>query len=170
MDDIYTAAAKHNDLRQMLLLEYPELAEDGEALTDTLEGCSTFAEAVAAIVMSLDEDEALAEAAKQKVDVLKARAERFKARADRKRQALAEAMNRAAESKVTLPECTISLTRTQPKVIVTDEAALPKEYVVTRPAPPKPNLKAIGEALKGGQDVPGAVLSNPSLTVQIRRS
>ena len=45
-----------------------------------------------------------------------------------------------------------------PRVIVTDESALPAEYL--EQPPPRPNLTAIRAALRAGTDVPGAVLSN----------
>jgi len=45
-----------------------------------------------------------------------------------------------------------------PRVIVTDESALPAEYL--EQPPPRPNLTAIRVALRAGTDVPGAVLSN----------
>jgi len=45
-----------------------------------------------------------------------------------------------------------------PRVIVTDESALPAEYL--EQPPPRPNLTAIRAAIRAGTNVPGAVLSN----------
>jgi hypothetical protein len=45
-----------------------------------------------------------------------------------------------------------------PRVIVTDESALPPEYLIT--PPPRPDLAAIRSSIRAGRDVPGAVLSN----------
>jgi len=52
-------------------------------------------------------------------------------------------------------------------VIVTDERAIPDEYM--RCPPPQPDKAAIAKALKAGEQIPGAVLRNaePSLTIRI---
>jgi hypothetical protein len=62
---------------------------------------------------------------------------------------------------------TVSIGRGSPKVIITDEAALPPDCVETVV---KPSKKAIAAALKEGRDVPGACLSNlmPHLIVSRR--
>ena len=58
----------------------------------------------------------------------------------------------------------VSLAQSQPKVIITDEAAIPGELMrVTR----EPNKKAIGERLKAGEAIPGACLSNAEPYVRI---
>jgi hypothetical protein len=51
-------------------------------------------------------------------------------------------------------------------VVITDEHAIPQAF--WRPQPPKLDRKAIGEALKAGQAVPGAQLSNGGTTLAIK--
>ena len=53
---------------------------------------------------------------------------------------------------------TVSL-RTSPKrALVTDETAIPLRFM--HQPPPRPDLTAIAAALRTGQDIPGAVLTN----------
>jgi hypothetical protein len=165
------AAARNNAiLREELLRAYPGLIEDDQALSDTLEGISDFSDAVAAVVRSMDDDEMMIVGIKDRQSDLTARQQRHEARIASKRAALTLAMERAGEKKITAPDFTLSLTAVAPKVIVTDEGALPKDYLVQpEPPPPRPDKKLIKQALADGFEVPGATLSNGSTTITIRK-
>lgn len=52
------------------------------------------------------------------------------------------------------------------RVTVTDPAALPPRFLTT--PEPKPDTQAIGNALRAGEAVPGAVLGNPVPTLFVR--
>jgi hypothetical protein len=65
-----------------------------------------------------------------------------------------------------LPTHTLTIKATPPKAVITDEAALPSKFFV--PQDPKLSLKAVSEALKSNEHVPGATLSNGGSTLQIR--
>jgi len=52
------------------------------------------------------------------------------------------------------------------RVVVTDAAAIPAEYL--HQPPPRPDTAAIGNALRGGASVPGAALTNGSPHLFIR--
>ncbi len=60
---------------------------------------------------------------------------------------------------------TISTAETR-RVHITDEAAIPPEFM--RQPPPKPDTEVIRRKLAAGQSVPGAMLSNASPTLTIR--
>ena len=50
--------------------------------------------------------------------------------------------------------------------MVTDEAAVPEPF--WRPQPPKLDRRALAEALKTGQSIPGATLSNGGTTLSLK--
>jgi len=81
---------------------------------------------------------------------------------ERAREALAttlrDVMADTGLTSVRVPGGTWYLREPTPRVIVTDESALPLEYLVQ--PPPRPDVAAIRAALRAGRDVPGAVLSN----------
>jgi hypothetical protein len=170
MTNLDAAARSNAILREELLRAYPGLVEDDQALSDTLEGISDFADAVAAVVRSMDDDEMMAVGIGCRCEELKARQQRYEARFASKRVALALAMERAGEKKIVAPDFTLSLTPTPQKAIITDEAILPADYLA-RPDPPapRPDKRLILQALKDGYEVPGATLSNGGQTVTLRK-
>jgi len=54
------------------------------------------------------------------------------------------------------------------KLIVTDESQIPTRFF--KPQPPKLDRKELLDALKIGETVPGADMSNGGTTIQIRRA
>lgn len=62
---------------------------------------------------------------------------------------------------------TASIRAGSASVIVTDESAIPAEYM--RQPPPAPDKAALARALKNGAQIPGAVLRNgePGLTIRV---
>lgn len=62
---------------------------------------------------------------------------------------------------------TASIRAGSASVIVTDESAIPTEYM--RQPPPAPDKAALARALKNGAQIPGAVLRNgePGLTIRV---
>jgi Siphovirus Gp157 len=168
--NVMSALSHHLFLREQLLTQCPELAEDETALADTLEGISDLDQALATVARSIEHDEAMVEGCAKRMDELATRSARFSHRIETKRRLIAETMERANVQKVTLPDMTLSLGRTAPKVIITDETQLPTFVLTVPPVPePKPNKKAIAELLKTGTAVPGAELSNGGITVIVRR-
>jgi hypothetical protein len=93
-------------------------------------------------------------------------AQAAEAAAKRARLALRDALEGTAGS-VRAGIHTASVRAGFASVIVTDEGAIPAEYM--RQPPPQPDKAAIAKALKAGEQIPGAVLRNgePSLTIRI---
>jgi hypothetical protein len=67
---------------------------------------------------------------------------------------------------VETPAGTITRKSVPPSVLIVDEAAIPADY--WKPSDPKLDKKAVGEALKAGREVPGAMMSNGGETLQVR--
>ena len=133
--------------------------DDEDLALDAIEGETGFLEAVAAVLLSIDEDAVLLAGIKARKEELTERERRIKAGVERKRAMIERAMTIAETPKLTLPIATLSLARRPPGLAVIDEAMIPATFWRT-PAPPPPELdrtalterlreraKAVAEAL-----------------------
>jgi len=148
-----------------LLEVYPQLSEDEELLKDTLEGNTSFNEVMDRLVTELKDQETLAEATSLRIGKLRERQTRLVHRAQFYRALMHRLMERAGIKSVALPEAKISVVNAPDKVIITDESAIPDALMrITK----EPNKAAIKAALKNGEYVSGATLSNGGTTIQVR--
>jgi hypothetical protein len=152
------------ELRRRLLELHPDL--DDETLSDTLEGATDFREALAALVRSALDDECLCAALKARLEDMKARLARLQARSTSKRVVVAENMQAAAIDRLQEADFTASLRRRPPSVELVEPDELPLDFLI--PQPPKPDKRAILEALSRGVLVPGAVLAEPKTSLAVR--
>ncbi len=156
--------SRFTELRRRLLELHPDL--DEATLNDTLEGATNFREALAALIRSALDDESLAKALKDRLDAMRARLSRLEARASSKRQVAVENMEAADLRKLTEPDFTASIRIGPPSVAILDEDELPIDFLL--PQPPKPDRRAILEAMTRGALVPGAVLAQPKVSLSVR--
>ena len=131
---------------------------DEKTAAIAIEGETNLLEAIDAAVKMLVDDVAAMKGLNEMIDGLKARKDRIEARIGHYRTALAAAMEQAGKKKVEHPAVTLSLRATGASVIVTDEALIPAKFFIA--SDPKLSKKALGEALKAKETVPGATLSN----------
>lgn len=169
MTDFYSASllAEYQRVRESLLASFPELAEDEDALADTLDGETALLDAIARLIREARVDAATAKAMGEITDQMNDRRTRIDDRADKRRAAALALMQAAGVAKVERPDFTASIGAGRPKVTITDETLLPDRFIrITRAA----NKSAVGDALKAGTEVPGALLGNaePTLTVRTR--
>ena len=75
-------------------------------------------------------------------------------------------MEAADIRKLTEPDFTASTRVGPPSVVIDNEHELPIDYLL--PQPPKPDKRAILEALTRGALVPGAALAQPKLSLLVR--
>jgi hypothetical protein len=155
----------HESLRAELLQRWPALAEDQETLEDSLEGISSLPEAIAAVIRSALFDEEYCDAIAERIDKLQARKRRLKERADRKRALALHYCQEGRLQRIPAPDFTASLGMTKGRVIITDDRALSDKWVRIKREPDKTK---IGEALRAGETVSGAELSNPQPTLSVR--
>lgn len=168
MHEIIRTAGHALDAARILRQQIAELADgDEEVIRDTLDGETDFAGIVRALLAAIGEDEAHEAGLKGYIDEMKARRERLARRAEIKRALLASALEIAGQKKLETALATVSLKPVAAKAIVTEESDVPARY--WKPQPPKLDLAALASALRAGEAVPGATLSNPGQTVQIRR-
>lgn len=140
--------------------------DDDLAFVDTLEGETDALKAASAAVRTVHVMDAMAEATKVVADRYRARAADFSRRSACARAALAQFMGEIGETKLILPEGTVSLANGVPSVIgEPDVDALPDAMVRTKR---EPDRSAIKEALLAGVVIPGCSLSNAPPRLQIR--
>lgn len=148
-----------------LLLLYPELQEDDQLRADMIEAETGAMDFLSMIVRSIGDNTALASGTADYIKELSERYARIERRIGAMRALAFNIMAKADLRKAELPEATLSVHNGTPKVIVTDEAAIPESYTrVVR----SPDKTAIKDALVRGDEVPGAVLSNSEPTLAIR--
>ncbi len=164
MTQLSAELAQYNYMRAQLEEMFPDA--DEETLRDTLEGVTDLKEMLSAVVRSQLDDQALVSALKIRVADMRERLGRLDARASKKRELITSVMERAEIKKVTEPDFTLSLRRTPPPLVMTDEEANPERF--WRSQDPKLDRAGLILALKGGQQIPGASLGNGGIAISVR--
>lgn len=167
MSDMQRTLRDEAESARVLLANLRDIiGDDEEAAAGAIEGETNLIEAIAAAVEQIAADEAHAEATVAVMKRYSERKGRLEARAERARAAISVAMDMAGLKKLELPQAVLTIKATPAKAIVTDEAAIPSKF--WKPADPKLDKKAVLDALKAGETVSGAELSNGGTTLQIR--
>lgn len=164
---------KYWEKRAELLQAHGELFDDDQALQDNIEGetgitIEKIADRCADEIHLAGE---LARVAKERSAEMAGRAARLKAMVESLREDLQHMMTALERDKLVTPTATISLKATKRVLIVLEEADLPSKYWTTPdPTIDKKTLTADLVALEEGEEIKGAVLSEPGKTIQIRGS
>jgi len=167
MNNLSQSVHVHNELRARLLREFPDLHEDEAALIDTLEGISDLNDAIVAVWESAADDDAMCAAIDDRIKTMKERFDRICLRSQRKRAIIQEAMEEAGIKKIESAVVTLSIRNNPAKVIITDDALIPEQFHKVKTIE-SIDIAAIKEAMKDGQVVPGATLSNGSQSLAAR--
>lgn len=150
-----------------LIASYPELAEDETLRADMIDGETDAAKILSRVVNRMQEADAMALAIVQRKNALDARHARYERESDAMRALAFRIMNAANVRKMPLPEATLSISTRAPALMISDATQLPAEFTVTK-TETRPDREKIKEALKAGQEVPGAYLTNGSETLSVR--
>ncbi len=166
--NLRAAALNHAELREKLKAEYG-LADDDQALIDTLDGMSDLKDMLVWAARRAKELEAQSGGLKDYIGQLRERQERIDGAAARLRERIAVAMLDAGETSIKDASLTLSARIGPSKVHVTNELELPPEYMRQKVIY-TPDKDAIREAIDAGEPVPGAQLTNgqPTLTVRVK--
>ena len=156
--------AKYQLLKERLIAEFP--TSDAETLTDTLEGISDLKEMLAAVVRSSLFDHALAKGLKERIETMRERLEGLAFRAEKKRELALAAMEEVGLKSLQEPDFTASLRPCPPHLVVLSEEQIPQAFWI--PQAPRLDRQTILTRLKRGEEVQGASLSNPALTLAVR--
>lgn len=139
---------------------------DPKLLLDTIEGETNLAEACVFVLEQTHEDEILIEGLDAKIKELQVRKGRMEKSVADRRTIILMAMDRAGLHTIRSPLGTLSVRPTAPKATITDEAVIPARFF--KPQDPKLDKAAVLDALKAGEAVPGASLSNGGIQLSIR--
>lgn len=159
-----SAVYAHRQLRDALMREY-ELEEGDQTLADTLEGLSSLPDLIAYTLRQAKEDEAMAGALGDLIADMQDRKRRLLERSERKRAAAAQAMFDAGETKLTLPDMTVSTRLGKSKLVITQEVPTDWTRQIVKFDPDKDKIKA---HLEGGNTLPFAHMSNPQPIITVR--
>lgn len=162
-----TALVNRLNLRDQLIAAWPELTDDADTLLDTLAGLDNFEEQIVAIMRHVAEREAHAKALGELIDGMQARRQRLADGAKWLRAAVLHAMQETGMKKLMAPDFSLSIGAGKPKLLITDETAIPEQYLRVKREPDK---IAILEAIKNGYTPTWATMSNaaPFLSVHKR--
>lgn len=165
MSELRQAALNHAALRERLKVAYG-LADDNEALSDTLDGISDFREICLVALRAAIEREAMAEAMDSVISANRARKARHEQSAQSIRLAVAEAMADAGEKSIKAADLTVSMRWGQPRLII-DDARLPEKYTKTKVVI-SPDRDAIQAAIDAGEVPEGVQIDNPRPSITVR--
>ena len=149
------------------LREHPELLEDEELKLDTLEG-EGFDEVLAGVVERISEAGSMVDAISLRLKSLNERKSRFSRQHDFWRAVALRLMQSMELDKIQLTEATVSVTKGRLTVRLTGNTEdLPEQFQRVKVEADK---KALLEALKAGESIEGATLSNgpPTLTIRTK--
>ncbi len=146
------------------------MADDPELVANTIEGETSFHEAVNAVLDRIDLKEVVVAGLKVKIAEFGDRLAATEKAIEFDRAAIEQALIAAEQEKIALPTATVFLSKRKPSLVVENEADIPSEFFVA-PEPPAPRLdkKALTEAISGGRQIPGATLSNGTVSLSVRR-
>lgn len=167
-DDVRTLRI-HGEAAQALLANIRDvIGDDEEMALVAVEGETCLIEAIGAAVNRIAELNAHCEALETQAKALSERRSRFESQAASIKAAVFVAMGQAELRKLELPQATLSVRAVPPKAEVLDEAAIPPKF--WKAQDPKLDRKALLDALKAKEFVPGATLSNGGETLAIKGS
>lgn len=150
-------------LRETLVATY---GDDVDLIRDCIEGETSLHEAISRTTLELAAVEGEKEGISIAVAKLKERLKRYANRVEGIREAIFVAMEIAELSSLKTPAATLSVRPAPPSVEITDQAAIPAIFM--RVLDPVPDKNAIKDALKSGEAIPGAMLSNSAPALQVR--
>lgn len=140
---------------------------DDETFLDSLDGETDAMDIADRLIASMQDDTALANAAKAEAADIAARAKRIAERAEAKKKALFLVLDATGQKKLERPRATISRRAGSLSVCITDETSIPSQLCKTTVTPDK---SAIKKQLEAGEEVPGAELrrGEDGITVRVK--
>jgi len=147
-----------DEYRQLLDLAASDEADEdsfGAALAALQGEITTHAVALAQVARNLESFEKQIEEA---VEEMAQRANRAEQRAYAIRAYLKEQMEIAGISKLESPFFALAIRKNPPKLVIAEDALIPRNYLRVIPERLEPNKPAITKALKNGDDVDGCRL------------
>jgi len=168
MTDTSRTLERETEAARVLLEQIREVCGDDETLiADTIEGETSLFELIAKVDAAELDDQAAVIGLDAMIDKLDARKRRIKAAIETKRTLIANALSVVGKKSHKTALGSISISKSAPIAIVTDESQIPARFWT--PQPPKLDKAALNAAVKAGEDIPGAVQSNGGIKLSILR-
>ncbi len=142
------------------------LGDDADLMATTLEGETEIKEAISRAIGRILELNGMMDGIVNMIASLKDRGERLEKQRDNLRALVGVAMETANLKRIETPLATASLRVVAPKAEIIDESAIPAKF--WKPQEPRLDKKAVLDALKDKQAVPGATLGNGGMTVSLK--
>lgn len=158
------SAIHYKSVRDKILTLEPDI--DERTLADTVEGLTDMHEILQAIIRSALVDQALASGLKCRIVDMQDRLNRLEDRISKRRQIAKDVMVDLGLKKLTAPDFTASIQPGIPSVMIIDEDAVPKSY--WEPGQPRLRRQLLAHDLKQGEEVAGAVLTEPQPFLSVR--
>lgn len=167
MSAVLHALHIEGEAAKALVLNIKDVVGDDEEMIETaVEGETDLKEVISRAVDRIEEINGHRECLETRIKSLQERRDRFENQAERIKAAIHAAMGHAELRKLELATATLSIRAVPPKCEIVDESVVPSKFF--KPQDPKLDKKAILDALKGKEFVPGARLTNGSETLSIR--
>lgn len=141
--------------------------DDPDLVHDMAEGSTDIMEAIDMALAEMDECDAITAGCSAQIAVYQDRSSKFAARKQRIRALIEQAMLIADLPTAKRPTATVTVKRTPPKPIISDESLIPARFFKT-PAPVL-DKTAINAAVKDGEAIPGVTMDNGGISLQVRR-
>lgn len=142
------------------------IGDDAEAIASTVEGETDLHEVLIRAVARVVELNGMLDGIGRIVADLAARKDRLQTQRDNLRTLIAVGMEAGQLKRIETGLATVSLRPVPPKVEVTNEAEIPPRF--WKPQDPKLDKKALLDALKAKEAIPGATLSNGGVTAAFK--
>lgn len=142
------------------------IGDDDEMALTAVEGETGLKECISEAIDRISDLSSHCEALDIRIKELSERRSRFEAQSERIKTAVFVAMGQAGLRKLELFQATLSVRAVPPKAEIVDEALIPSKFWKAKDS--TLDKKAVLEALKAKEDVPGAALSNGGETLSIR--
>lgn len=162
-----TVRAIGRELHNAVKLKLQLGEDDPKLVLDMIEGETNLAEACVVVLEETYEDEILIAGLDAHIKEMQTRKGRMEKSVETRRTIILAAMDRAGIPTIKSALGTMSVRPTAPKTIISDETQIPAKF--WKPSDPALDRKALGDALKAGETVPGAALSNGGVTLSIRK-
>lgn len=148
-----------------LMRNYPEMAEDEQLRIDMIEGSTNAPEFVSELLRKVAATDVLLLGTREYRREIDERVQRLKRRKEAFRELIKKVMEMAGTKRMERIEATVTIKAGVPRTIITDESIIPPDFFRIKREPELDRIKA---ALKAGEFVPGAELSNAEMVLQIR--
>lgn len=156
-----------SEAKRLLEALAEDIGDDEDVKASVVEGETSLFEAVDMALEEVLKANMMIDGIDDVIQRLKHRRDRIDQRAGRIQQQIMMAMDAVGTKKMERPIATLSLRNVPGKVQIVSEEDIPSAYLVEE-TKVRPDKKAILEALKAGETVPGAEMSNGGQTIAVR--